>query len=366
MKTVNNKILAVIFSALAIFALSGCGSSGTQSDDQLVGGTLPVANAGQDLHIVTGELSTLDGSASSDANGDTLSYTWTIDSQPSGGNAVLLDDTSVKPTFVPNVHGPYVFSLTVNDGTVDSAADTVTMTAGPLTKFIITVQTDNNGSSSDTEYRIPVEDTDPTLSYLYNVDCNNDGTDEATDLTGAYVCSYNAPGTYTIVISYDHLDGFPAIYAASGSANGGNDDAKKFISVVQWGIGEWATMADAFSGCTNLEKVSTKDKPDLSKLTDLGGMFAFTASFNSDVSNWDVSSVTNMSEMFYDAFSFDWDISSWDVSSVTQMFSMFENAILFDQNISSWIVINVTDHADFDTGTIPSWEASEKPKFPTP
>ncbi len=43
MKTVDSKILILIFSAMAIFALSGCGSSGTSSNDQLVDGTPVVA-----------------------------------------------------------------------------------------------------------------------------------------------------------------------------------------------------------------------------------------------------------------------------------------------------------------------------------
>jgi hypothetical protein len=32
------------------------------------------------------------------------------------------------------------------------------------------------------------------------VDCNNDGTNEATAQTGDYTCNYGAAGTYTIRI----------------------------------------------------------------------------------------------------------------------------------------------------------------------
>ena len=42
-------------------------------------------------------------------------------------------------------------------------------------------------------------------------------------------------------------------------------------------------------------------------------------SFNTDLSCWDVSKVTDMYGMFYLAKVFNNDLSSWDVSSVTNM-----------------------------------------------
>ncbi|MDP2167936.1 MAG: PKD domain-containing protein [Thermodesulfovibrionales bacterium] len=87
----------------------------------------PVANAGLDQNVATGSVVTLDGSGSSDANGDTLTYKWSITSMPSGSTAVLSSTTVAKPTFTADKDGSYVASLVVNDGTLDSAADTVTV-----------------------------------------------------------------------------------------------------------------------------------------------------------------------------------------------------------------------------------------------
>ncbi len=89
----------------------------------------PVANAGADQNVATGSLVTLDGSASSDADGDQLTYSWMISSKPTGSSAGLSDPSVAKPTFTADLDGTYVLSVTVNDGTVSSQADSVTITA---------------------------------------------------------------------------------------------------------------------------------------------------------------------------------------------------------------------------------------------
>src|SRR6478609_1318553 len=98
--------------------------------------SIPVANPGADQNMESGSLVALDGSSSSDADGDPLTFTWAILSQPAGGTAVLSDAHTVKPTFVANVAGFYVVQLIVNDGKVDSPPMTVTITAeSPLLKL---------------------------------------------------------------------------------------------------------------------------------------------------------------------------------------------------------------------------------------
>ena len=59
----------------------------------------------------------MNGSASSDPNGNPLTYSWTFLSKPAGSAAVLKNPTSVTPTFTVDREGDYVVQLIVNDGT---------------------------------------------------------------------------------------------------------------------------------------------------------------------------------------------------------------------------------------------------------
>jgi hypothetical protein len=116
--------LAAIALTTLLAACGGGGGGGGGDND--TPNRAPVSNAGADQSVFKGGAVTLDGSTSSDADGNSLSYRWT---QSSGPTVSLSSGTTSRPTFTaPAASGTLVFSLVVNDGRVDSTADTVQVT----------------------------------------------------------------------------------------------------------------------------------------------------------------------------------------------------------------------------------------------
>lgn len=81
----------------------------------------PLASAGPDQQVTIGGAVTLDGSASSDPDGNTLRYVW----EQVWGSPVVLANPSEHPAFTPPGKGRYRFRLTVWDGETPSAPDEV-------------------------------------------------------------------------------------------------------------------------------------------------------------------------------------------------------------------------------------------------
>jgi hypothetical protein len=92
------------------------------------GNTPPVANAGPSQLVNPGSLAQLSGSGSSDADGDPLTFKWSLISIPANSRAALNDPSAVNPAFTVDVPGTYVAQLLVNDGTIEGAPSTTTIT----------------------------------------------------------------------------------------------------------------------------------------------------------------------------------------------------------------------------------------------
>ena len=84
----------------------------------------PVADAGGNQAVTLGQTVQFNGGGSSDANGDTLGYSWNIVSTPSGSTAALIGATTRTPSFTTDAA---VVSLIVNDGFLNSDPSTVTV-----------------------------------------------------------------------------------------------------------------------------------------------------------------------------------------------------------------------------------------------
>jgi hypothetical protein len=138
---------------------------------------VPVADAGPDQTVAEGETITLDGSNSSDADGETLTYQWTT---PEG--ITLSSETMAQPTFTaPEVteDSEFTFTLVVNDGTDDSDPAEVT----------VTVQQVNNA---------PVADAGPDQTVVEGETVALDGSNSSDADSDPLTYQWTAPEGITL------------------------------------------------------------------------------------------------------------------------------------------------------------------------
>lgn len=276
--------------------------------------------------------------------------TYTVGFDSNGGSAVpsqTVNEGGQATEPVQPTRSRFDFDGWFTDGTFATAwnfatdtvsADITLVARWAESPFVSTWQTNASGDdtvSGTDQVRFPL---DPDGTYNFTIDWG-DGTEsqvENADIvvlnaTIAYVQhTYPLDGIYNVSIT-GQIEGFGFGFDFSNST-----DADKLIDVGQWGSVILRNDRGAFFDADNLAGFTATDTPDLSSITDMGSMFAYTALFNADMSDWDTSGVTNMGAMFQDSEAFSGDISGWDTSQVTVMEEMFSNATSFNADISSW------------------------------
>jgi tripartite motif-containing protein 71 len=171
------KIDGISAGALTTFRFDNVISNRTIEVTFEVDNSPPVADAGLDQNVITGQVVTLNGSKSYDPEGAMITFLWTFIEVPLGSsvtNASLSDATSAKPQFTPAVSGAYRLQLIVNDGALNSLPDEVVINAttpnvppnsnaGPDQNVVTgsTVQLDGSRSNDPDNGPLP-------LSYLWS------------------------------------------------------------------------------------------------------------------------------------------------------------------------------------------------------
>jgi len=158
----------------------------------------PVADAGSDQSVFTGSTATLTGAASSDPDGDALTYQWAFTSVPAGSAATLAGASSMAPSFTADVVGAYVVSLTVTDPSGAASIDSVTVNA--FTPATVTVTaSDANASETGPD--------NGTFTFT-----------RSGSTAAALVVQYRVGGTATNGSDYASLSGSVTIPAGAASA----------------------------------------------------------------------------------------------------------------------------------------------------
>lgn len=194
-------VMAGVFVAV-VLSLTGCGGGdGGDGGDNSPNNATPVANAGSAQNATVGSVVFLDGSASSDADGDALSYQWTLTTKPTD-SAVYFDATdSAKPTLANIMAGTYVLALVVNDDVVNSAPSTVTVTVVPAVGPVSA----REPVTSEIQYlvdsavkNIPLWLRSPSTFKL------------AGEPTWSYYETIDKPGEGAVTVDFDSQNGFGA------------------------------------------------------------------------------------------------------------------------------------------------------------
>ena len=168
----------------------------------------PVANAGLDKTAEVNEVIALDGSLSSDANSNPLSYNWNVSSKPAGSTATLLSNaTLVNPNFTADVAGAYVVELIVNDGFVNSVADSLNI-------IIIQAAVKKTGQTS---FSITGEDGFYQKGAVVNYSLDI-GTDIVTDNVTGLMWQDDSPTVYN-PISGNSADAYCSALTLGGFAD---------------------------------------------------------------------------------------------------------------------------------------------------
>lgn len=158
----------LLLSALALAACSSSSSdSGTPPIVQPPANNAPVANAGSNQTVFEAAVVQLSGSASSDPDGNALTYAWA----QTGGPAVTINNASqvdadfVAPDVAAGTPATLTFDLIVSDGT---ASDTASVS--------VNVEENVPPVANAGPDRNVVENTDVTLNGSASSDANSIGT----------------------------------------------------------------------------------------------------------------------------------------------------------------------------------------------
>ena len=176
----------------------------------------PVADAGPDRLVAVGGVVQLNGTASSDADENTLTYLWTL-KRPKGSTAVLDNPASPMPSFVPNVAGTYTATLNVNDGTV-TVKDTVVITTNANRPPVARTEADDVALANGETIQLDASDSTDTngglLAYAWTVTKRPGGS--SAPLVGASTprptFTADKAGSYTFSVTLtDDPGGIPVI-----------------------------------------------------------------------------------------------------------------------------------------------------------
>jgi hypothetical protein len=181
------------------------------------GNGAPFADAGPDQQVTISQVIALDGSGSSDPDGDPLTFAWELIAIPTGSGTTLLDETESNPEFFADRPGTYTLLLTVDDGALVATDEVDVLAEAPNDDPVANAGPDQTVDVGDTVQLNGSSSFDPNndpLSYHWTLTLVPAGSTAALvgDTTALPQFAADKAGSYVI-----------ELVVADGSAGSGPD-----------------------------------------------------------------------------------------------------------------------------------------------
>jgi hypothetical protein len=153
------------------------------------------------VRVPLGTEVTLRGSGSTDADGDTLAYLWSVDTRPAGSTASLSATNVANPRFTADVEGNYILRLRVTDPAGAFSERTIGLDVGnhaPVAVIDKTRLTVLLGGSASASAALSFDDEGDALTYDWSIDARPAGSTAAIASPRAAAMSFtpDVAGTY--------------------------------------------------------------------------------------------------------------------------------------------------------------------------
>ena len=270
---IDRNLFSLILPIICLGAiLSACGGGGSGSTASPPSNQPPVAVISAPASVAIGTRVTLDGSGSSDSDGNITSYRW---QQTDGPTVELAGGTSVQASFTaPSVNGDtsFVFSLTVTDNAGAQGSSSVTVvvagSAGGTTYSLSgSVLASSNqavdGDTNDPSNRYVPNDTIATAQPLANpvtlggyVNQPGTGAEGRSQIPGDIDDYYRVEllegqSATMLVADFVTADADLYLYSEQGDIVDFSIETGEIETVTAPSSGTWIVNVTAFAGATN-------------------------------------------------------------------------------------------------------------------
>lgn len=181
----KNIVVLLVSIALLVGLLSGCTEETTPEENNAPVAVISITQDGLTI--------TYDGTGSTDADGDNLTYSWDFGDEP-GTSA------EAEGTYAYEASGDYTVTLTVNDGTEDgeSVTEDLTITNPPSVTLGDLPDTITNATEINFEATATAGDAtiNETTGYAWYID----DVEQVNETTSTFVHTFTEDGEYVVKV----------------------------------------------------------------------------------------------------------------------------------------------------------------------